>query len=439
MERIICCFFGLLAEAAILWLYACALFSPKRSAKVRVFVLSALYLCQFAISVFDLRLLNICMYFLANFLFLTTQYQLKWLSAFFHAAVQTALMAMCELPVYTVIECFAPHFFSEASSFHNMVLFLICSKLLLFMTVFILIHLLKGRRKYTERNDRSTLFLVVIPITSVFLMHTFIGISDSCPLSPANLRMITLSALLLLATNLLVFGINQYNQKKNLEFTEMQLLLQKEANAAEYYEILSAQHENQSILIHDIKKHLQSIDLLSEKNECDKIRSYIRHLMLSSDLKETAPLCGNEMLNAILCRYKRQCDSRHVSFHADIRKGSIDFIADNDLTSLFCNLLDNALEAACGIPDAFIEIGTGKNGKTPFTVITVRNSSRKNPFSGPDKSLVTDKPDKRRHGFGVKSIQKTVAKYNGNMQMYYRDDTLTFHTVITLKAPVIVR
>lgn len=435
MERIICCFFGLFAEAAILWLYASALFSPKRSAKARVFVLSALYLCQFAISAFDFRLLNICMYFLANFLFLTTQYWLKWLSAFFHAAIQTALMAMCELPVYATIECFAPHFFLEAANFYNMLLFLICSKLLLFITVFILMHLLRGRGKYTEQNDRSTLFLIVIPITSVFLMHTFIGISDSFSLSPAHLRMITLSALLLLIANLLVFGINQYNQKKNREFTEMQLLLQKEANAAEYYEMLSVQNENQSILIHDIKKHLQSIDLLSEKQEYGKIRAYIRHLMLSSDLKETAPLCGNEMLNAILCRYKRQCDSLKISFHADIRSKSIDFITDNDLTSLFCNLLDNALEAACGIPDAFIEIGTGKNEKTPFTVITVKNSSRKKPFSGPDGSLTTDKPDKRRHGFGVKSIQKTVAKYHGNMQMYYHEDTLTFHTIITLKTP----
>ena len=34
----------------------------------------------------------------------------------------------------------------------------------------------------------------------------------------------------------------------------MQLLLQKESDSVEYYEMMLSQNENQSILIHDIKK-----------------------------------------------------------------------------------------------------------------------------------------------------------------------------------------
>ena len=66
------------------------------------------------------------------------------------------------------------------------------------------------------------------------------------------------------------------------------------------------------------------------------------------------------MLNSILCRYMQRCTDRHISFHADIRSGTTDFIADNDLTSLFCNLPDNAIAAAGIIPDSFIEINTSK-------------------------------------------------------------------------------
>ena len=60
--------------------------------------------------------------------------------------------------------------------------------------------------------------------------------------------------------------------------------------------MMLAQNENQSILIHDIKKHLQSIRLLNEKNDSDKINDYIQQLMESSDLKETTKLCDHEML-----------------------------------------------------------------------------------------------------------------------------------------------
>ena len=66
---------------------------------------------------------------------------------------------------------------------------------------------------------------------------------------------------------------------------------------------------------------------------------------------------------SILCRYMEQCIKGRITFHADIRKRTVDFIASNDLTSLFCNLLDNAIEAAGIVPNSFIEINTSKREK----------------------------------------------------------------------------
>ena len=112
-------------------------------------------------------------------------------------------------------------------------------------------------------------------------------------------------------------------------------------------------------------------------------------------------------------------------------------MADNDITSLFCNLLDNAVEACTNIPEAFIEMTARKREHTPFVVITIVNSCRRNPFSEGDalknRMPFTNKPDKRKHGFGIKSIRKVVSKYHGDIQMYYKDDAPAFHTIITLK------
>jgi sensor histidine kinase regulating citrate/malate metabolism len=77
--------------------------------------------------------------------------------------------------------------------------------------------------------------------------------------------------------------------------------------------------------------------------------------------------------------------------------------------------------------------GLVKREKIPFIVITVINSSRKNPFEDSAGVLTTNKPERNKHGFGLKSIQKIVDKYHGDMQMYYNGDTMTFHTIITLK------
>lgn len=433
MGKIICCFFSFLTEAVILWQYTSSLFATKHTAKRKFMILCGLYSILFAASLFNSKLINITLYFIFNFVFLYTQYCLNTYSAFFHSSILASVMILCEVMVYYIIRYFSPHFFEKTENFHFLVLFAIFSKLMFFTVIYTILHFLKGLKNRGEQQDKSAFLLAPLPITSVFVMITFTKISDSCNLSPILNWMLTLNAVFLLAINLLTFGIEQYNRKKSLEYTEMQLLLQRESDSAQYYEMLLSQHENQSILIHDIKKHLQSINTLNDQKEHDKIRQYIYGLMQSSDLKEVSRLCDHEMLNAILARYRRQCLDKHIDFHTDIRSGIVDFIADTDITSLFCNLLDNAIEAAGRSPDSFIEISICKCEKTPFIVIAMINSSRKNPFDKQNGKLTTTKSNKRKHGFGIKSIRKIVAKYQGDMQMYYNQESLTFHTVITLK------
>lgn len=88
--------------------------------------------------------------------------------------------------------------------------------------------------------------------------------------------------------------------------------------------------------------------------------------MESSDLKETTKLCDHEMLNSILCRYQRHCNDKHIIFHTDIRSGTVQHIYPRDLTSLFCNLLENAVESAENIPDSFIELTVQRKKIHPF-------------------------------------------------------------------------
>lgn len=433
MENIISYFLCFLVEAIILLQYASHLFIAKRSLKKRLVMLCILYTFLFVTSLFNIKWLNMSLYLIANFVFLITQYDLKYRLAFFHSAILAAVMGMCELVVYSIIERSTPNFFAQMEYFYNTIIFIICSKILFFAIIYIVTHFLKDQQKHDQQYDNTILLLIFIPIAAIFIMLTFVSISDYYTLTPILNWLISLSALFLLMANLLVFGINHYSQQKSREYTEMQLLLQKETDFTEYYKMLLAQTENQSILIHDIKKHLQSIELLNEQNDHNKISDYIRQLLLSSDLQESTRICDQELLNAILSRYKRQCDDKHITFLTDIRSGTIDFLADSDLTSLFCNLLENAIEAICNIQDPFIEINTSKRDKTPFVLITLINSCRINPFTKESNNLITTKPDKHKHGFGIKSIRKIIKKYHGDIQMYYNEESLTFHTIITLR------
>ena len=322
MENTVFYFFSFFVEAIVLWQYASNLFDVRHKPRTNFAVLCSLYLFLFSVSLFESKWINMTLYLFINFIYLLTQYRLKWNSAFFHSTILAAVMSMCELMAYGITSLFAPHFL-QREDFHHRIIFAIFSKIMFFTVIYVLIQFLKGRQKCNQRPDKTALLLVFIPITSVFVMLTFVNISEAHALSLPLYWMVSLSAILLLAANLLVFGINQYNQRKSIEFTEMQLLLQKESDLTEYYEMLLSQNENQSILIHDIKKHLQSIDMLNDEKDHEKISAYIRQLMHSSDLKEFSRLCDHEMLNAILSRYQRQCSDKQIDFHADIRSGLI--------------------------------------------------------------------------------------------------------------------
>ena len=74
-----------------------------------------------------------------------------------------------------------------------------------------------------------------------------------------------------------------------------------------------------------------------------------------------------------------------------------------------------------------------KKENSPFIIIILINSCRSTPVYDQDGLPVSHKANKGRHGFGIKSIKKVVKQYHGNLQMYYDNDSGTFHTIITLK------
>ena len=433
MERIILYLFAYLTEGYIVFRYASCFFTPRYRTATRLLTLGLLYIVMAFFAIWEISWLNVILFIILNGIFLFSQYRLSFSQGILHLALLTALMAASEIVVYSIVSRFAPHFYTNPQSSLAMALFGIFSKLLFFLAAYLL--MLTAGKKMLRQNpsDRSALLLLLIPLASIFIILTFVTISEASFSILSINTLMTISAFLLLLINLFVFGINQYNQKKSQEFTDMQLLLQKESDLAAYYEMLSAHNENQGILIHDFKKHLQSISLLNKNREADKIEAYINQLLQSSDLNETIKICDNKMLNAILCRYKRRCAEEHLTFLADIRSQSIDFLENSSLTSLFCNLLDNAIEAAAGIPDGFIELMVQKKENTPFVMITVINSCSKNPMSLDGKLLSSKKNTGQSHGFGMKSIKKTVKLYGGDMEVYYDSSTHTFHSLITLR------
>ena len=432
MYTFFCFLLSYFIEAIIFWVYSDNLFLAKSSTLRRLVYLTCSYTGLFLLSSLGLNSLNLFLYSLINFILLYVLYDLKWYIAVFHSILISALMSACEMLLIGILSFLTPTFLLHFKSFPHFLIFILFSKGLFFIAVYLLTFCFA---KPSFQKDWHAILLLFTPIATMFTLVTLINIGESFVLSSYMNSMVSISSILLLISNIFAFGINQYTQKKSAQYTDMQLLLQKESDTAAYYEMLLSQHENQRILIHDMKRHLQSIEILNSAKEHEKIDAYIHTLLQSSDLTESARVCDHHMLNVILSRYQRKCQENHITFHIDIRSGVLRYLPDADLTAIFCNILDNALESATKTDNALIELNAHRKEHTPFAVITMINSCRTDPFTAHTHQLLTSKKDSSQHGFGLKSVRRIVERYDGSMNVYYSEKDLLFHTIILIKQP----
>lgn len=434
MNIILCYFIAFTIEALIIKQYCSSLFVSKYPKSIQWFSVFILYAILFGISFFENFTLNTVAFLGINFIYIFFLYKINWLTAFFHSIIATAIMCFSELIAVGLISQLAKDFYTSPDYFYHLLIMILFAKQLYFWIVFLISHLFPHPSEQQQDFIKGSLLLTVIPAITLYIFLTFLAICYYVHIPDTLNRMIAVSAILLLLANLTIWGIYIYFTRKNRQFTDLQLQLQKETDLVSYYNMLLAHDEAQNILIHDIKKHLQAIALLNEQGNKEKIASYIKNLVSSSDLRTASRICDHEFLNAILCRYMRDCKERHIDFQTDIRSNTLHFVAENDLISLFCNLLDNAVEAASKYPDASIRLTVTHKEQAQLTVITLVNSCRTDPFQKNGR-LVSTKKDRALHGLGLKSVERIVARYHGNMQLYYEDQEHLFHAVITLKAP----
>lgn len=434
MENYILYFCAYFIEAIILWQYCNAIFQPKASTITRILSLSFLYGILSIVFTMNLISLNALLCFVANLIFIYFMFDSGLFSSLFHASLITTIMGLSEVAVMNFIPNMANNYYEETYHQQYFILLTLFSKLIYFFLLFIISHFFTKEKEEKFSNKKEILLILAIPLFSLFVTVTIFIVCMEAILSIVLRRMILISAFLLLIINLITWVIYSYTQRKNQEFTNMQLQLQKEQNTAEYHKMLLQQNESQQILIHDIKKHLHSISLLNEQGQAEKISAYIEQLVHSSDLQTTAKMCDHELLNAILGRFSCQCRELNIAFHTDVRSGTVNFMDENHLTALFCNLLENSVEAAENYPGGYIELAVSKHPHAAMTIITLINSCRVNPFDKYGR-LLSKKPNKLQHGFGVKSIERITKCYGGEIKQYYKAEDYTFHTIILLRRP----
>lgn len=215
--------------------------------------------------------------------------------------------------------------------------------------------------------------------------------------------------MLFLVCDICVFGLFI----ASIFFTEHYISIQREKREEEAtlyelkvksnYYLKKTNMENEIRQIyHDLKNHF----LLTEGSEARK------EILKKLSLYETYCETGNDFLNVILSEKLNQARKKgiHIECDVDFSKGS--FLQPLDISMIFGNLLDNAIEACQKIeedePYIFVSCKTRGN----MISIVIKNSMVHNSLD-----LKTTKKDKQFHGYGLGNVKKALANYNGEMSI----------------------
>lgn len=187
---------------------------------------------------------------------------------------------------------------------------------------------------------------------------------------------------------------------------------------------------------HDLKHQitvLRSEIEEAQKLEClDQIEHEIR-------LYETQNQTGNKVLDAIVTSKSAYCLEHGIVFTCVADGAALDFLSLEEVSALFGNAMDNAIEAVWRLedPDQRI-INLSVSQKKGFLRIRVEN--RCIPDLVVKKGLpATSKEDTGLHGYGLKSIKATAEKYGGSVTCSAEDGWFTLGILIPRPAAAAVQ
>ncbi|MCI9439633.1 MAG: sensor histidine kinase [Ruminococcus sp.] len=164
---------------------------------------------------------------------------------------------------------------------------------------------------------------------------------------------------------------------------------------------------------HDLK---HQITLLKAEMNTPRSVEYLEQMEREIKIYEAQNKTGNKVLDAVLTSKSTACQGKGIEFKCVVEGELLFFMDDMDVSALFGNMLDNAIESVEKLPDErmrLIRLYVVRE-KQLLRICTENYCTEQIQFK---KGMpITTKKDKRLHGYGMKSIQSTVRKYDGTVR-----------------------
>lgn len=282
------------------------------------------------------------------------------------------------------------------------------------------------RRKHGERITRRQLIsyflLPAFSIVNLFSMMNFMQLY----FSEENLLLLAINIALLIGLNIYFTGAFDILSRNNHLENELNLQKQQQSILADYYGNLEQKYDSTRKLVHDIRNHIQAMEQLYEEQKNSEGCQYAKdvHSMLNQLGQKYYTSC--RMLNIILNDKVQNMRLLGITEDIMVHEADLGRIRDVDITTLFANILDNAIEAAAPSEEKLISLRVCAVHE--MITITLKNSIVVAPVK---KGELFQSAKADHDGLGLKNVKRVVEKYKGDIQFEWNNKTFITRIMLT--------
>ena len=230
---------------------------------------------------------------------------------------------------------------------------------------------------------------------------------------------------------LFVYDLQMRERNLEVEQSALRSMLQMQYNS---YRISKESMDVVNRKYHDLKHQIALL-----RAEGGDANTHLDRLEREIETYEAAYQTGNDVLNTMLTMAAERCRALGIQLHCVAQGESLEFIDPMDLSSLFGNALDNAIEATAKVRETDRrQIRCSVAERKGFVQICVENSCE-GPVTFDAGVPRSTKGDDANHGFGFKSMREIVERYGGSLTARTDDGRFVLRMLIPVRSVSEVR
>ena len=289
------------------------------------------------------------------------------------------------------------------------------SKVIWFMFVK-LISLISAKRKHARIGLVDWVEIFLVPCGSLIIYYA-VGWKDYYEIDLPRLVI----WVVLLVINLVTYYIYQKIQENAVLTLNEEMLKQQNMYYRMRYEDTQEQWLKLRKMRHDMANNYVLEQTYLENQQYDLLKEHYLTMLGTLKNQENIINTGNIGIDSIINYKIEAARESGIAVSKEIKVAGNISISNGDLNVLIGNLFDNAIEAAKKLEDRERKISLKLKTDSTALYFCISNNFRGKTYKNYQGEYISSKPDKNKHGIGLKSVKDMVQKYNGTMDIEETD------------------